>query len=128
MIKIKIFTESSGYFDAVINDEENPKTAREIINALPIKSKLNTWGNEVYFKIPVDLDEENALVEVGMGALAYWPPGNSFCIFFGRTPASRGEKPAAASPVNVFGKTDCDPEVLKSIHDGETITIELAKE
>jgi len=126
MQKIKIHTEKTGSIDAVISTEENPVTAQKIIDALPIESKARTWGDEVYFDIPVQTGEEKAQVEVEVGTLAYWPAGSCFCIFFGRTPASRGEKPAAASAVNVFGNIEGDAAVFSKVKDGDPITIKAA--
>ena len=79
-------------------------TAQAIWGALPIKGHANTWGDEIYFSIPVSADPENAQELVEVGDLGYWPPGKGFCIFFGRTPMSEGDKPRPASPVNVFGR------------------------
>lgn len=121
--KISIYTESSGWVEAEINVQKNPVTAEQIINALPIESSVRTWGEEVYFGVPVETAEENAQVEVEVGDLAYWPAGSCFCIFFGRTPASEGEKPAAASPVNVFGKITGDPAVFRKAKSGEKIRV-----
>ncbi len=126
MKKIRIYTQNMGSIDAFISAEKNPETAQKIIEALPIESKARIWGDEVYFDIPVYIGEENSQVEVEVGSLAYWPSGNCFCIFFGRTPASSGELPAAASPVNVFGKIDGDVTVLKKVKNGESIKIEEA--
>ena len=124
--KIKIHTNSTGYVDAEINDEKNPKTAKSIIDALPFKSSISVWGDEIYFDIPVTIDEENSQKEVEIGDLGYWPAGSCFCIFFGRTPASSGDKPVAASPVNVFGKIIGDSSIFKKTKNGETIRIETA--
>jgi hypothetical protein len=126
-MKIKIKTEH-GNLEAEINEKKNPKTARAIIQALPIESEASRWGEEIYFEIPVSLGEENPQKEVEVGDLAYWVEGSSFCIFFGRTPASTGLKPKAYSPVNVFGKiTDKSSiEILKKIKNGEKIRIEKA--
>lgn len=115
-----------GYIDAVISEEKNPETAKKIIEALPIESKVRKWGDEIYFDIPVYMGEENGQIEVEVGALAYWPSGNCFCIFYGRTPASSGELPVAASHVNVFGKIDGDIAVLRKVKNGELIKIEEA--
>ena len=123
--KIKIHTRSSGWVRAEIDAEKNPATANKINNSLPISGSTQLWGDEIYFSIPVKIDEENAQVEVAVGDLAYWPPGTSFCIFFGKTPASRGEQPAAASAVNVFGNVLDVPTVFQAVKNGEKITIEL---
>lgn len=124
--KIKIHTESTGHIDAEISEEKNPETAKAIIDALPFESSVNRWGEEVYFDIPVSASEENSQTEVDVGDLGYWPTGSSFCIFFGRTPASSGDKPVAASPVNVFGKIIGDAATFNKTKSGETIRVEKA--
>jgi hypothetical protein len=99
-------------------------TAEAIWNALPMKARANTWGDEIYFSIPVYLGEENAQEVVEKGDLGYWPVGNAFCIFFGRTPASRGDEIRPASPVNVFGRLEGDPTIFKSVRSGEQVVLE----
>lgn len=124
-MKIKIFTDATGAVEATIT-EENPETANAIYEALPIEAKANTWGDEIYFSIPVEIKKENSKEIVETGDLAYWPPGSAFCIFFGLTPASRGDEIRPASAVNVFGKIDGDPEVFKRVKSGDKIRIEKA--
>jgi hypothetical protein len=103
-------------------------TGRAIYKALPLQNQANTWGDEIYFGIPVDSElEPDARSEVAEGDLAYWPSMPAFCIFFGPTPASRGRTPVTASPVNVFGRlSETDVEALRKIRDGETLRIEKA--
>jgi hypothetical protein len=125
-IKIKIFTSSTGYVPAEISVEKNPITAQAIRDALPIHGRANRWGDEIYFRIPVAVPVEKAREEVEVGDLAFWPPGNGFCIFFGRTPASTSEKPRAASPVNVFGRVSGDATIFQRTRSGEEIRIEKA--
>src|SRR5436189_1766037 len=79
------------------------RTARALWNALPLTGSASRWGDEVYFEVPVDLAEDEGVEVVQVGDIAYWPPGNAVCIFWGPTPASRAKEPRAASPVNVFG-------------------------
>lgn len=99
-------------------------TSDAIYSALPIDGYAQTWGDEIYFGTPVKMDEEpDAKEEVEVGTLAFWPPGSAFCIFFGRTPASTGEKPCAASPVNFFGKIESDLDVLKKVRSGDFIQV-----
>jgi hypothetical protein len=99
-------------------------TAEAIWNALPIEAQANTWGDEIYFSIPVHRDEENAQEVVEKGDLGYWPPGNAFCIFFGRTPASRGDEIRPASPVNVIGRLEGDPTLFRKVRSGEKVRLE----
>jgi hypothetical protein len=121
--QIRIVTKAAGTVQAELTSE-NPQTAERIWAALPIQGMANRWGDEIYFSIPVSVEEENSRAEVEVGALAYWPPGSALCIFFGRTPASRSEKPRAASPVNVFAKVKGDATIFRSVRDGDTVTIE----
>ena len=121
MRKIKI-TAGDVIATGVLNDNA---TADAIWKALPISARGNTWGDEIYFGIPVHVDEtEDANDVVEIGALAYWPPGNAFCIFFGKTPASKGDECRAASAVNAVGKIEGDPAIFKKVPGGSTVTIE----
>jgi hypothetical protein len=112
--------------EAELNDTP---TARRIWEELPIVGRANTWGDEIYFKIPVAVDEAaDARAEVEVGELGYWPTGEAFCIFFGPTPASTGEEPRAASPVNVVGRVLGDPTEFRRVTAGSTVTLERAGE
>jgi len=120
-MNIKInFTDYS--VEALLHDTP---TAKAIYDALPLESRVNTWGDEIYFHIPVNADlEEGSKSEVSIGDLAYWPSMPAFCIFFGPTPASSGSQPVAASAVNVFGSlVETDIEALQSVRDGEALSI-----
>ena len=100
-------------------------TGRSIYQMLPIQQNVNTWGEEIYFPIPVTPPlEADASAKVTVGDLAYWPKLPAFCIFFGPTPASRDEAPVAASPVNIFGRLNTiEPEKLKKIPIGENVKV-----
>jgi len=101
------------------------KTAQLIWEALPIEAKANFWGEEIYFSIPVKTGLEKGAKEVvSAGDLGYWPTGHAFCIFFGPTPASRGDEIRAASAVNIIGKALSDPKVFRKAKDGEKIILE----
>ena len=102
---------------------DDSATADAIWKALPIKSEANTWGQEIYFGIPVTVGPENGREVVKAGEIAYWPRGKAFCIFFGPTPASRGNEIRAASAVNVFGKIVGNPMVFSVVKDGEEVTV-----
>jgi hypothetical protein len=103
-------------------------TADAIWDALPIEAQVNTWGEEIYFGIPVYLDQaDDARETVDMGHLGYWPSGHAFCIFFGRTPVSRGNEIRPASAVNVFGQIIGDATVFIDVSDGTSIRIEKAE-
>ena len=102
-------------------------TANALWEALPIKGRGNTWGEEIYFTIPVRAGLEPGADEVvEVGDIAYWPPGSAFCIFFGKTPMSTGDAPVAASPVNTLGAIEGDATVFKQVRSGVKVTIEAA--
>ncbi len=108
----------------VLAELKETKTAEAIWEALPIRGRANTWGEEIYFKIPVKIGIEDGQIVVGVGDLGYWPAGNAFCVFFGPTPVSHGEEIRAAGSVNVFGKVIGDTAVLKKVRQGDEIIIE----
>ena len=103
---------------------DDSRTARAIWDSLPIEAVAQTWGDEIYFKVPVSLPEHDARAVVGLGDLGYWPPCQAFCIFFGPTPASRGDECRPASPVNVFGRVDGDSTVFKTVRAGTRVRLE----
>jgi hypothetical protein len=90
-------------------------TAKKIIAALPINGDALTWGDEIYFEIPVIAAAENGQATVPSGTLAYWPEGHAFCIFFGQKPYSA---------VNVVGTLDGDAAVFKKVTAGTRVRIE----
>ena len=121
MYKINIIFDQYS-FPAELN--EGP-TSEEIWDQLPIEARVNTWGEEIYFEIPVDMPQEPGAREIlAVGELAYWPVGKTFCIFFGPTPISMDERPRAYSPVNIIGKILGDCTGLKSIKDQSMIRLE----
>ena len=113
----------SVHLSAQLNDTE---TAQAIWDALPISASGNTWGDEIYFRIPVSADPEALNEVVDFGDLAFWPPGNAFCIFFGPTPASRGDEIRAASGVSVVGRITGDATLLRQVSAGVSVTIATA--
>jgi hypothetical protein len=101
-------------FQAELNDS---RTAQAIWEALPFESRGSLWGKEIYFTIPVKMEEDAAVEVVDPGTLAYWPVGSAFCIFWGPTPVSRAAECRAYSPVNVFGRITDELEALDRIAD-----------
>ncbi len=100
-------------------------TARAIEEVLPIEGEVNVWGEEIYFTIPVTIKQEpDAREEVEVGELGYWPVGKAFCVFFGPTPVSTGEKPRAYSPVNILGCVLGDATQFRAVRNGNTVRIE----
>ncbi len=101
--------------------------AKAVTEKLPIKGTGNRWGGEIYFSIPVTAELEEGSREVlESGELGYWPSGKAFCIFFGPTPASRGDEIRAASAVNIIGKVKGNLSQLWDVPDGADVLIEPA--
>ncbi len=106
---------------AELNDSP---TARRIWEALPIEGRASTWGDEIYFEIPVVAEQEpDARAEVEVGELGYWPVGHAFCVFFGPTPASTDERPRAYSPVNILGRVVGDATRLRTVRNGAAVRL-----
>lgn len=123
--KIKIKAGNVEAF-AMLNDSA---TAEKIWKILPIEAKAHTWGEEIYFSIPVTASlEKDAKELVNIGDLGYWPEGKGFCIFFGPTPISRGDEIRPASAVNIIGRVIGDAKVFKKVPAGAKITIEAAQD
>jgi hypothetical protein len=122
----RIIIEAEGVsMSAELNDTP---TASQILETLPLESTTNVWGEEIYFTIPLQLNlEPDAREEVEVGDLGYWPSGPAFCIFFGPTPVSTGDKPRAYSPVNVFGRIQGDAKQFKTVSGGVKIRVYLAE-
>ena len=111
---------------ATLNDSS---TAEAVWDALPITGQVQTWGDEIYFSIPVEAAEaSDAQATVDKGAVAYWPPGNALCLFWGPTPMSRGDEIRPASAVNVLGAMEGNPTVLARVPSGNEIVVERARE
>jgi hypothetical protein len=119
----KINIEFSGnIIEAELNDTD---TANKILDSLPIEGTISRWGEEIYFSIPVEGSLEDGIEVLEIGDIAFWPPGNAFCIFFGPTPVSTDEKPRAAGPVTVIGNIldKKDIKTLKLASDGQIINL-----
>jgi hypothetical protein len=113
MDRMRVIVEEAG-IDLVVSLGDSG-TAAAVWAALPIESAAQTWGEEVYFTIPVDCGPEDPQATVALGAVAYWPPGRALCLFFGQQPVS---------PVNPVGAIEGDPSALAAVDDGHTVRLE----
>lgn len=98
--------------------------AQELFSRLPLEATVKRWGDEIYCETGwEDFSSYPATSEVRVGGIAFWPEGKCLCVFFGPTPQSSDERPVPASPVIVVGKTILSPDELRSVSEGEKITI-----
>jgi len=99
-------------------------TAKAITAKLPITAEALTWGEEIYFEIPVSMPrEKSAKAVVTPGEIAYWPEGHAIAIGFGRTPISQGDETRLASPCNIWAKALSDVKALKGVRAGAKIEV-----
>jgi hypothetical protein len=121
-MRIRIFWDNGEVF-GVLNDTP---TARKLLKALPCSSAANTWGDEVYFGVPVQAElESDSRQVVPPGTICFWVEGHSLAIPFGPTPISHGDECRLVTKVNVLGNLEGDPRLLKSARDGDEIRVEV---
>lgn len=96
-------------------DERNPEISDAIYKMLPIEARANLWGEEIYFEIPLEMENENPSPGSAPGDISYWSPGPAFCIFFGQT--------QPYSPVNHVGRVVEGLEVFRDVKEGDRIVL-----
>jgi len=122
-MRIRISWESGEMFGQL----EDTPTARQVFEALPCEANAHTWGEEVYFDVPVNAQlEEDAVQVVPPGTICFWVQGSSLALPYGPTPISEGNECRLVTEVNVLGKSEDDPRTLAAIRDGDRIRVERA--
>jgi hypothetical protein len=107
---------------------DDSATAAAVRAAIPLEGTVSRWGDEIYFSVPVKVEEApDARQDMAVGELGYWPVGAAFCIFFGPTPVSAGGVPRAYSNVNPFGRVEGDEATFKTVlaaaRDGQKVRV-----
>jgi hypothetical protein len=116
----------AGSVDLTADLDDTP-TARKLLAALPCAARASTWGDEVYFEVPVAAAlEASAREVVEPGTVCFWVEGASLAIPFGPTPASRGTECRLVARVNVVGRLRGDPRLLAYVRDGDPVRVERA--
>lgn len=111
---------------SVIAELNNTPTTQALAACLPIESRANIWGEEIYFDTPVRISREpDARQVVEPGTVCFWVEGNALCLPWGPTPISHGDECRLISEVNILGKIMGDPHELDSVKSGETIRVEV---
>ncbi len=123
-MEIKIILNNDIELQAELYETE---TARKVFDSLPIKARGSTWGEEIYFSTDIVAPEENAVEVVDAGDVAYWPPMQALCFFYGPTPASQGDEIRAAGPVNVIGKIKNNITPLKKLQGNVEVSMDKIK-
>ncbi|MBS7611866.1 hypothetical protein KEJ27_06635 [Candidatus Bathyarchaeota archaeon] len=123
---IKIIFNGVGSVLVEVKEDWNPKTAKRILECLPLTGRAMRWGDEVYFEVNLSVEEENSRVDMEVGEVAFWPPGNAICLFFGKTPVSVSNKPRAYSPVNPFGVVIEGIDILRKVKGSEKVTVTVS--
>ena len=121
------FTELNQIILIELDNSKSPNTTKAILDGLPIKVKINRWGDELYTdKTPISANEENSQSVVYLLDVAYWPEGNAICLFLGPTPISKeSNKILPYSPVNIIGKiiTSSIRDILDKVEESTTVII-----
>ena len=109
----------------VVAELRDTPTAQRLLESLPYENTANTWGDEVYFRLPFDAEREpDATSVVDKGAVCFWLDGSALALLFGPTPVSKGDECRLISDANVVGNIVGDPTVLRSVRSGDTIRVE----
>lgn len=113
----------SGGTRLIVELLETP-SADAIYDAAPFAAQAQTWGDEVYFEAPLNLDLEGDARDVmAPGEIAFWTQGQCIAIAFGPTPVSVGDELRLAAPCNVWARAVGDVKTMAAVAQGDTIAV-----
>lgn len=126
--KVAADLQGTGKIVLELDDAMAPKTVRAFLDCLPLETRMNVWGEELYTDCTaIKVGAENARALVDLYDVAYWPQGSAVCLFFGPTPIGSPGEIRPYSPVNVFGRMmNAEKGFVKRVRDGATARFELA--
>jgi hypothetical protein len=100
------------------------QTAAKLLAALPCTARAATWGEEVYFSLPVTAAlEHDAQQVVEPGTVCFWVEGASLALPYGATPIAQKGESRLVTKCNLLGKIVGDPRALAGIRDGDAIKV-----
>ena len=109
---------------AELNDSPS---AEKLKSLLPLDISMSRWGDEYYGDCGINVElSQDARDVMEIGEIAVWPAGKAVCIFFGPTPASRGDEPRAVSPVNPVGRLIGNSRALKKLGNSIHVRLEIS--
>ena len=109
----------------LVLDLRETLTADIIYNALPLKSKVQKWGDEIYFETGLSIElETDAKSIVNIGEIAFWNSGSAIAIGYGKTPISKGNEIRLISPCNIWADSKFEKSCIENIKENETIILE----
>ena len=112
-------------YNIVIKLRPTP-TANAIKSILPCKSIIKTWGEEIYFEMPIQKNlslDNDAKDVINLGEIAYWIEGKCIAIGYGKTPISQNNEIRLAAKTNIWGDAELNTKKLKNIKDGNEVII-----
>ena len=121
MKKIKIKFKSI----SILVNLHNTQNATLLWEECPIKSIVNTWGNEIYFETKVNTVKDATAKDIIIkGEIAFWVEGSSIAIGFGPTPISKNNEIRLVTKANIIGQTTTELSPLSMVNSGEIVIVE----
>ena len=103
----------------------NTETARLIAESVPIKSKIQTWEEEIFFNTNLQVKlEDDARDVMQLGELAFWTEGSAIAIGYGKTPVSIGQEIRLIGPCNVWADCNFKKSDFDNIKSGDEISLD----